>query len=354
MKILTVIGARPQFIKAQPISAALQAAGVDEFVVHTGQHYDEPMSGQFFSELGLRAPAVNLGIGSGPHGAQTGRMLAAIEPQIVAQRPDWVLVFGDTNSTLAGALAAAKLHVPVAHVEAGLRSFNRRMPEEINRVMTDHASARLFCPSDQAAVQLAREGITAGVHVVGDVMHDALRHFQAIAAEKSRILAMLGVARAGYFLATVHRAETTDDPVRMRALLDTLGSLDAPCVLPLHPRTRRALEKSGGVPAGGSLRVLEPVGYLDMLTLTGNARAVLTDSGGLQKEAYWLGVPCVTLREETEWIETLEHGWNQLAGLDPARVLAALARIPAGPRRDHYGAGDAAQKIVRELLDDRE
>lgn len=349
MKVLTLVGARPQFIKAWPTSAALRSAGIEEFVVHTGQHYDDRMSAQFFAELGLPQPAVNLGVGSGTHGAQTGRMLEGIEQQISRERPDWVLVYGDTNSTLAGALAAAKLHVPVAHVEAGLRSFNRRMPEEINRVLTDHLSARLFCPSQQAVDNLTREGITANVHVVGDVMYDALRHYRPVAEKKSALIAALRLSPRDYYVATVHRAENTDEPARLRALLTSLGTLDAPCVLPLHPRTRALLEKNAGAALPAGLRLIEPVGYLDMLALTGNARAVLTDSGGVQKEAYWLGVRCLTLREETEWIETLEQGWNQLVGTDPARLRAALARLPTGKPGNHYGAGDAAPKIVRAL-----
>lgn len=349
MKILTIVGARPQFIKAWPVSAALRKAGVAEFLVHTGQHYDDRMSGQFFTELELAPPAVNLGVGSGPHGAQTGKMLAAIEEQISAERPDWVLVYGDTNSTLAGALAAAKLHVPVAHVEAGLRSFNRRMPEEINRVLTDHISARLFCPSPASETNLTREGIVAGVHVVGDVMYDALLHFSATAREKSRVLPTLGLRAGDYYLATVHRAENTDNPAELRALLAVLARLDRPTVLPLHPRTRATLEKSGGVPAHPKLRLIDPVGYLDMLSLTGNAAAVLTDSGGLQKEAYWLGVRCVTLRQETEWAETLQGGWNQLAGAAPDLIRAALRRKPETDRLPHYGDGAAATRIAGAL-----
>ncbi len=349
MKVLTVVGARPQFVKAWPTSAALRAAGVEEIVVHTGQHYDERMSGQFFTELGLAPPSVNLGVGSGAHGAQTGRMLELIERELEAAKPDWLLVYGDTNSTLSGALAAAKLHIPVAHVEAGLRSFNRRMPEEINRVLTDHVSARLFCPSQKAADNLSREGISAGVHIVGDVMYDALLHFSAVAERQSAIHHTLGLARGNYHLATIHRAENTDDPERLRTLIATLAALDRPCVLPLHPRTRAFLERTGGMPHSRTLHLLEPVGYLDMLALTRHAHVVFTDSGGLQKEAYWLGTRCITLREETEWVETLQHDWNQLAGTDPARIRAAFQRFPTGERAPHYGDGRAAEKIVRAL-----
>lgn len=349
MKVLTVVGARPQFIKAQPTSLALRAAGIEEIVVHTGQHYDERMSGRFFTELGLAAPHANLGIGSGPHGEQTGRMLAALERELLTHRPDWLLVYGDTNSTLAAALAAAKLHVPIAHVEAGLRSFDRRMPEEINRVLTDHLSARLFCPSPHAAENLAREGVTAGVAVVGDVMFDALRHFAPLAETRSPILAQLGLAPRHYHLATIHRAENTDDAPRLRALLATLATLDRPTILPLHPRTRTLLAATGGLPETAALRCIEPVGYLDMLALTRHADAVLTDSGGLQKEAYWLGTRCVTLREQTEWTETLGGHWNQLAGTDATRIRAALATPPTGERAPHYGDGDAAPRIARAL-----
>jgi UDP-N-acetylglucosamine 2-epimerase len=348
MKILTVVGARPQFIKAQPTALALRAAGHEEIVVHTGQHYDPALSDRFFAELGLPAPHVNLGLGSGPHGEQTGRMLAALERELLAHRPDWVLVYGDTNSTLAGALAAAKLHVPVAHVEAGLRSFDRRMPEEINRVLTDHVSARLFCPTAGAAENLAREGIVAGVEIVGDVMLDALRHFAPLAATRSRILVTLGLAPRGYRLATIHRAENTNDAARLRAVLATLAALDRPTVLPLHPRTRALLAASGGLSESATLRLIEPVGYLDMLTLTRHADAVLTDSGGLQKEAYWLGTRCLTLRENTEWTETLAGNWNQLTGTDSARIRAALATHPTG-QPVAPAAESAADRIARSL-----
>ena len=350
MKVLTVVGARPQFIKAWPVSAALARSGVAERVVHTGQHYDEAMSGRFFAELGLAPPHANLGVGSGSHGAQTGKMLEALEQQIIAERPDWVLVYGDTNSTLGAALAAAKLHVPVAHVEAGLRSFNRRMPEEINRVLTDHVSGCLFCPSVQAVENLQHEGITRGVQVVGDVMFDALLHFSALAERKSAILTTLNLSARSYFLATIHRAENTDDATRLRALLDTLASLGRPTVLPLHPRTRALLEKTGGLPTQGALRIVEPVGYLDMLALTRNAAAVLTDSGGLQKEAYWLRTRCLTLRPETEWVETVQAGWNTVVNNDSARIHAALAAPLPATHPELYGDGHAADRIVGTLL----
>ncbi len=349
MKIVTILGARPQFIKAWAVSRALRTAGHTEVVVHTGQHYDESLSGRFFSELHLEPPAHRLGVGSGAHGQQTGRMLEAIERVLVAEQPDWVVVYGDTNSTLAGALAAAKLHHPIAHIEAGLRSFNRAMPEEINRVLTDHVSALLFCPSAASVENLAREGIARGVHVVGDVMHDALRHFAARARDVSTILDRLALAPDGYYVATLHRAELTDDPVRLRALLQTLAQLDRPAILPLHPRTRARLDASGGAPTAGGLRIIEPLGYLDMLRLVGASRRVLTDSGGLQKEAYWLGKPCLTLRAETEWTETVAAGWNWLVHDDPARIAAALTAEPPRERPELYGDAHAAERIAAAL-----
>lgn len=347
MKLVTILGARPQFIKAWAVSRALREAGVQEVVVHTGQHYDESMSGRFFSELGLRAPDHHLGVGSGPHGQQTGRMLEAVERVLQAEKPAAVMVYGDTNSTLAGALAASKLHLPLVHVEAGLRSFNRAMPEEINRVLTDHVSTLLFCPSQPAADNLAREGIVQGVHIVGDVMHEALLHFSTVARDTSQILTRLELQPGGYHVATVHRAEITDDPARLAGLLATLGRLSLPVVLPLHPRTRARLEAQGGVPTGtGQLKLIEPLGYLDMLRLVGGAQRVLTDSGGLQKEAYWLGKPCITLRAETEWTETVAAGWNRLTHDDPALITAAIAaEIPAS-RPELYGDGRSAERMA--------
>lgn len=344
MKIVTILGARPQFIKAWATSRALLAAGFDEIVVHTGQHYDENLSGRFFTELDLPKPHHHLGVGSGPHGRQTGRMLEAIETVLLAENPDWVLVYGDTNSTLAGALAAAKLHIPVAHVEAGLRSRNRAMPEEINRVATDHISELLLCPSPDAVAQLSSEGITRGVHEVGDVMHDALLHFAARARAESTVLERLGFPSGGYHAATLHRAELTDDPPRLRALLSVLGDLDQPVVLPLHPRTRARLGDESA--SFGRLRLIEPLGYLDMLALVSSADRVLTDSGGLQKEAYWLRRPCVTLRAETEWTETVASGWNHLAHDDPARIRSALRASAPDTHPALYGRGDAAPRIA--------
>jgi UDP-GlcNAc3NAcA epimerase len=336
--ILTVVGARPQFIKAAPVSAALERAGLREILVHTGQHFDAAMSDVFFEELGLRRPDHHMAIHSLGHGAMTGRMLEALEAVMLAERPAQVLVYGDTNSTLAGALAAAKLNIPVAHVEAGLRSFNRRMPEEVNRVLADHVSALLFCPTHAAVENLKAEGITRGVHHVGDVMHDATIAAAERARERSAILAEHALPTRGYAVATIHRAENTDDPARFARVLAWLetAAKERPVVMPVHPRTRKLIEARGWAPPG--LMLLPPVGYLDMAMLLANAAAVFTDSGGLQKEAYFHRVPCVTLRDETEWVETVEAGWNRL-WTQPVREA---------PRRDipEYGAGDAAARIA--------
>lgn len=347
MRIVTVIGARPQFIKAMPVSRALRAAGHEEHLVHTGQHYDYGMSQVFFDELGIPAPDVNLAIGSGLHGAQTGAMLAGIEVVLAERRPDALLIYGDTNSTLAGALAAAKLGVPVAHVEAGLRSFNRAMPEEVNRVVADHLSTLLLCPSQTAMDNLAREGITGGVHLVGDVMADALAAAAERARDRSVILARLGVAEQGYLLATVHRAENTDDPARLRAILAAFDAIEEPLIFPAHPRTRKLLARAGYAPPA-HVRLVEPVGYLDMVMLERGARLILTDSGGVQKEAYWLGVPCLTLRDETEWVETVASGWNSLVGADTRRIVAAARSFaPPAARPPLYGGdGRAAGRVV--------
>lgn len=338
LKILTIVGARPQFIKSAAISRALEGApGLAEVVVHTGQHFDPEMSAVFFSELGIPAPAYDLGIHGGGHGEMTGRMMAALERVMADERPEIVLIYGDTNSTLAGALAASKLHLPVAHVEAGLRSFNRRMPEEINRVVADHLSDMLLAPTQTAIDNLAREGITAGVHRVGDVMYDVTLFAAEAARQQSTILARLGLSDKAYALATVHRAENTDDPAALAAVLRFLReeARRTTVVLPLHPRTRAAVLRAGEDLAG--LQVVAPVGFLDMHRLLEGASLVMTDSGGVQKEAYFHRVPCITLRDETEWVETVEAGWNRLWH-DPDYA----------PRRDidAYGDGRAAEKIV--------
>ena len=349
MKVVSVVGARPQFIKAGALSRELRLRH-EEILVHTGQHYDQGMSDVFFEELGIPAPDYHLGIGSATHGAQTGAMLAAIEAVLQKECPEAVLVYGDTNSTLAGALAAAKLHVPIGHVEAGLRSFNRRMPEEINRVVTDHVSTWLFAPSDAAREHLAQEGIRDGVHVVGDIMVDALRLHGARAEARAEALARHGLHAGGYYLATVHRAENTDEAGPLRRIFVALDALDKPVAMPLHPRTRKRVAELG-IGIGGNVRVLAPQGYLDMLALQRGAACVLTDSGGLQKEAYYLRVPCVTLREETEWVETVASGWNTVAGTDPERILTAVARRPGAgaPHPDLYGDGMTAGRIVEIL-----
>ena len=357
MKLVTIVGARPQFVKAAAVSRALEGhAGITEVLVHTGQHYDANMSEVFFSELGIPAPRHWLGIGSGSHGDQTGRMLAAIETVLVGEHPDCVLVYGDTNSTLAGALAAAKLHIPVAHVEAGLRSFNRAMPEEINRVVTDHLSDWLYAPTSTAVANLAHEGI-AGKKVlpVGDVMLDAALFHASHSDLQSGILESLGLSAGGFVLATVHRAENTDDAVRLAevfAALNTIAGHER-VVMPIHPRTRQALIQQAFTPAPG-LCFIDPVGYIDMVALECGARLVVTDSGGVQKEAFFHRVPCVTLRAETEWTELVESGWNTL--VPPTGrvamtegVLAAMARPLPADWPPFYGVGDAAAKIAAAL-----
>ena len=353
MRIITIIGARPQFIKAAMVSRAIlahnrdqDAPQIEESIIHTGQHYDPNMSDVFFREMKIPEPVVNLQAGTGTHGEMTGRMLAAIEREILEREPDLVLVYGDTNSTLAGALAAAKLHIPVAHVEAGLRSFNKRMPEELNRILTDHLATQLFCPTHASIVNLGREGITSQVHHVGDVMYDAALVFGELALSSSDILGRLGLSGAPFALATVHRSENTDDPGRLSAILKGLLALDLKVVLPVHPRTLARLPAD--LLAGGKSNLLmtEPLSFLDMVMLEKHASVILTDSGGVQKEAYFHGVPCITLRDETEWVETVEAGWNQLAGADRERIPACMARIRKGRPIPEYGDGHAAALIV--------
>jgi UDP-N-acetylglucosamine 2-epimerase len=345
MKVVTVVGARPQFVKAGPVSRALRPSH-QEILVHTGQHYDANMSDVFFADLDIPPPDVNLEIGSGPHGQQTGEMLARIEAVLVAEKPDWLLVYGDTNSTLAGALAASKLHIPVAHVEAGLRSFNRRMPEEVNRVVTDHVARLLFCPSAVAVENLAAEGIVDGVCIVGDVMASSLAFAASRARTRSRILTQLGLTAKDYFLATVHRAENTDSSARLGALMEAFSSLGERVVFPVHPRTRKMLAQFDIVP-GPTVAMVEPLGYLDMVMAAQSARMILTDSGGIQKEAYWLGVPCITLRDETEWVETVESGWNTLTGTASESIVRAArnGHVPAA-RPPLYEDPEAPAKIV--------
>jgi UDP-N-acetylglucosamine 2-epimerase len=347
-KVVTVVGARPQFIKASPVTTALRGK-VEEIVIHTGQHYDPAMSSIFFSELDMPAPKYNLAIGSAQHGRQTGRMMEAIEEVLLEERPALVLVYGDTNSTLAGTLAAVKLCLPVAHVEAGLRSFDMRMPEELNRVITDRVAKILFCPSQASIANLHAEGIRNGIYDVGDVMADALGAARLRAADASDILTRYELEERSYVLATVHRAANTDDGGRLCAILSALSSVPFPVILPLHPRARQRIDElSLGDEIRGNVRVVDPLGYLDMVRLSSSARVVATDSGGLQKEAYWLGIPCVTLREETEWVETVESGWNTLVGADRDQIAAAILRAthPAS-RPVLYGDGEAAQRIAK-------
>lgn len=355
-----MVGARPQFIKAAPVSRALKSAGHREFLVHTGQHYDDRMSRVFFEELSLPTPAVNLEVGSGSHGWQTGQMLMGLEMTMQQQQPDCVLVYGDTNSTIAAALAACKLQLSLAHVEAGLRSFNRTMPEEHNRVLTDHCSDRLFCPTQTAVENLAREGVADGVHLVGDTMYDAILEFGTRARERSTMLHQLGVTPRGYLLATLHRPYNTDDPENLRAILSAFADTNETVIFPVHPRTRRKIEELSGAAgtaafttsaAASNVKMIEPVGYLDMLALEQQARLILTDSGGMQKEAYFFGVPCVTLRPETEWVETVEAGWNIIAGAERDEILRAVTERewPQSAPPLLFGDGRAAGKIVEHL-----
>lgn len=361
-KVLTVLGARPQFIKAATVSRVIRdaaSADVSEVIVHTGQHYDEAMSRIFFEELDIPSPHYNLGISGLSHGAMTGRMLEAVETVVQREKPDWVLVYGDTNSTLAGALAAAKLRVPVAHVEAGLRSFNMRMPEEINRIVADRLSTILFCPTDVAVANLAREGLTAGVQNVGDVMYDAVLYCGAKARNTSRILRDLRLTESGFALATCHRQENTEDPARMVGIVGALATIadELPVVFPVHPRTRKRLSELGLDAGLSRLRMVEPVSYLEMIALEQGARVVITDSGGVQKEAFFFGVPCITLREETEWVETVNSGWNRLSGAAPVQILAAyevqkeFGRHAGRP--NFFGDGRAAERILSALRRNR-
>ena len=339
-KVFTVIGARPQFVKAAAVSRVFASKkDIDEVIVHTGQHYDANMSDIFFNELEINPPKYNLEISGSLHGDMTGSMLKSIEPIMISESPDCVMVYGDTNSTLAGALAASKLSIPIVHVEAGLRSFNRAMPEEINRVLTDHISSLLFCPTQTSVKNLENEGISNGVHLIGDVMYDAALHMKDISANQSGVLEKLNLDSGEYHLATVHRAENTDNLEILSDIVNFLLEQNKilPVVLPLHPRTKKVAEKSNLDLSG--LTLLDPVGYMDMTCLISNAKSIFTDSGGLQKEAYFHRVPCTTLRNETEWVETISHGWNRLWKQDDWLL----------PRREisDYGTGKSAQEIVK-------
>ncbi len=364
MKIFNFVGARPNFVKVLPILQAIAAynseAGkstdkITEVLVHTGQHYDYLMSKVFFGQLGLKPPDYNLEVGSGPQGWQTAEILARAEKVLLEEKPDIAITYGDTNSTLAGALAAAKLLIPVAHIEAGLRSYNRKMPEEINRILTDRLSTYLFCPTSRAVKNLAREGMTTGVHLVGDVMYDALLRNIKIAETRSQILVELGLKPKGYLLTTIHRAENTDNPENLESILAAFSQLEQPLVLPLHPRTRKRitqLDLMGLLENDSNLKVIDPVSYLDMLVLEKNAEKILTDSGGIQKEAYWLKVPCITLRRETEWPETVETGWNKLVGADTEAILCFADEqfFEENQQIDLYGDGNASERILEILL----
>jgi UDP-N-acetylglucosamine 2-epimerase len=351
IRITSVIGNRPQFIKAAAVSRRVREHH-DEILVHTGQHYDDEMSKVFFEELGVPAPDVELGVGSGSNTAQTARMLVALEPVLADSRPDLVLVYGDTNSTLAGALAAAQAQVPLAHVEAGMRSFDRAMPEELNRVLTDHASDLLFCSTETAVRNLEKESVAGEIHLVGDVMADVSLTFAPIAAERSHALEHHGLEPDSYLLVTAHRAGNVDDPQRLERLVSLIERLDGPVVFPLHPRTAKRVDEAGlRERLAAASKLTPPLGYLDFLQLARNARAVLTDSGGVQKEAYLLETPCVTLRDTTEWVETVEAGWNVLVDLDADAALGALERpVPTGEHPDLYGGGNAGMRI-RDVLD---
>ena len=347
VRILSVVGARPQFVKLAPIAHAM-AGRVEHIIVHTGQHYDEAMSDVFFRDLGIPAPDVNLEVGSGPHGAQTGAMLAGLEPVFERYAPDWVLVYGDTNSTLAAAVAAVKMHLPLAHLEAGLRSFNRRMPEEHNRVLTDHAADLLLAPSDVAMRHLADEGLGGRSVLVGDVMTDVL--FATRDANVGAPLPIEGVEPCDFYLSTIHRPDNTDDTERLTAILDALAALDKPVVLLAHPRLRALAARHGLALDRGALRAIDPLAYPQLVAAVAASAGVVTDSGGLQKEAFLLRVPCTTVRPETEWVETVELGWNVLVDPQVDDLAAAVAR-PAPPATDAtpYGDGTAAVRVVDAL-----
>jgi UDP-N-acetylglucosamine 2-epimerase len=351
LRVLTVIGNRPQFVKAAAVSRLLRAEH-DELLVHTGQHHDDELSTIFVTELGIPRPERELGIHGGTNTEQTARMLTVLGPLVADERPDLVLVYGDTNSTLAGGLAGAQAHVPVAHVEAGMRSFDRAMPEELNRVLTDHLSDVLLCPSPTAVANLEREHVAGRVELVGDVMVDVALLFQPRARADDAPLREAGVSAGEYVLATAHRAGNVDDPARLRALVDLLLALPLAVVIPLHPRTRARLQDAGWLGEledAEHVRLLPPLGYVAFTALVARARAVLTDSGGVQKEAYLAGVPCVTMRDTTEWVETVEVGWNVLVDLDSRAALAALERTPPAERPELYGDGRAGARVVAAL-----
>lgn len=345
MKVITVVGARPQFIKAAPVSKELRKH-FNEILIHTGQHYDDNMSKVFFEELGIPMPDYNLKIGSGNHGKMTGEMLTKLEEIYINEKPDCVLVYGDTNSTLAGALAASKLLIPVIHVEAGLRSFNKAMPEEQNRVLTDNISKLLLVPTLDAEKNLKNEGIEKGVYNIGDVMYDAVLMFKEKSKLKEGLLEKLNIKKNEYILTTIHRAENTNDIDRLKNIIEALNESNEIIVLPLHPRTKKFINDYG-LKLGENIKVIEPVGYLEMLMLEANSKKIVTDSGGVQKEAYFMEKACVTMRDETEWVETVEVGWNIIVGTDKHKILEGINRFT--PNKEHpqiFGDGKASIKIV--------
>ncbi len=347
MKIVSIVGARPQFIKAAVLDKALAKRGdAENIVVHTGQHYDENMSKIFFDELEIKKPDYNLGVGSGSHAEQTAKMLIEIERALLEIMPDWVVLYGDTNSTIAGALAAAKIHMKTAHVEAGLRSFNMRMPEEINRILTDRISNVLYAPTQNAMNLLAEEGLSRNAFFSGDVMFDSILHYEKLAEEKYSLDEITNLNE--FYLGTVHRAENTDVPERLQNIFAAFSELDAPIIVPLHPRTRKLLRD---VKYSDNVKIIEPVSYLKMVLLLKNAKKVLTDSGGLQKEAYFLKKPCVTLRDETEWIETLEGNWNFIVGADKEKILEKVAVQNFAEQTNAFGDGHAGERIVNDLIE---
>ncbi|WP_142412974.1 non-hydrolyzing UDP-N-acetylglucosamine 2-epimerase [Hathewaya massiliensis] len=345
MKIITVVGARPQFIKAAAVSNVIRKEH-EEILIHTGQHYDENMSKIFFEELKIPKPDYNLCVGSGGHGEQTGKMLIELEKIYLKEKPDLILVYGDTNSTLAGALCASKLLIPVAHVEAGLRSFNMSMPEEQNRILTDHISKFLFVPTETAENNLQKEGIAKGVYNVGDVMFDAVLHFKKIASEKESILNKIGVEENKYILTTIHRAENTNDINRLKNIIEALNESGKTVVLPLHPRTKKYMTDYG-LNFNENIKIIEPVGYLDMIALEMHAEKIVTDSGGVQKEAFFAKKPCITMRDETEWVETVKNGWNVIVGTNKEKILDSIINfMPKKEQEDIFGDGHASEKIL--------
>lgn len=348
LKIVSVVGARPNFIKALPVSKAIRK-NFKEVLVHTGQHYDYLMNKVFFDQLGLPEVDYHLNVGSGSHGFQTGEMLKRIEEVLIKEAPDLVLVFGDTNTTIAGALAAAKLHIKVGHIEAGLRSFDKNMPEEINRILTDHCSDFLFCPTETAVKNLQKEAIYEGVYLTGDVMVDSLNHCIKI-AQTHNILDKLGLQPGSYYLATIHRAENTDEPARLKKIVEAFKQIPG-IVFPCHPRTKKALERYGLLEdLKNFVKLIDPIGYIEMLALEKNAKKIITDSGGVQKEAYILGIPCITIRNSTEWVETIQDGWNILVDVDTDRIVNSVENFePVSKRKNLFGDGNAGEKIAEIL-----